>query len=468
MKRILSIILALVLAFSLCANSVFADTVITATNADKTSSENKINFVDVDKNTATGQAIYKLVDAGIILGDGDGHFRPNDSIKRAELSKIVNMIFGYTEAATDGFADLKGNEWYYNQVLIAKKAGYIKGYDDNTFGGEKNVTREQACAILCRVAKLYELPIDIQITDHVSEWALKDVKTVIANGQMRLEEGNTFRATVDITRAEFCDAYANFVQPKVELVPEVVTVADSKGKITKATFKIEEKQVNVTLPSTHTLSKSQDLKVTVKTKAGEVVSGISVTVKDKTNATKTAVTDVNGVAVITQAAAGGAGGAGGSGGSGGSGGNGGTTPPPTTDTKPEYTEEEYLEMNATMLTNLKDVAKRLNYVLEENPVYFSSNSDEAKLLSIIQFCMKGTVGNGGREIITKQTIYDDYFQKIDEAKGLYNGLSDKASFRGTLVDGFEDSLTDAEREAGITSTTSLMFLFEIFDIDTSR
>lgn len=215
MKRILCTILAVLLSVS-----VFSGISVLGAEPAQTSS---ITFTDVDKTTAAGQAIYKLVQAGVIVGYGDDTFRPNASITRAELCKIVNMIFNYTDKADTGFSDMTKDDWYYENVLIAKKAGYIKGHDDGTFKGDDNVTREEACTILTRVATLYDLGITMEITDEVSEWAVPYVQMVVTNYLMPLEAGNTFRAKQNITRSEFCEVFAKFVK-----VPEQKPEDDKK------------------------------------------------------------------------------------------------------------------------------------------------------------------------------------------------------------------------------------------------
>ncbi len=153
-----------------------------------------------------------LAAAGVLSGDGDGKFRPNDSLSRAELCKVVNMIFKYTEKDTTGFSDVSKDAWYYEQVLIAKKAGYIKGYEDGTFRANNKVTREQACVILARVTGLKDNGVYVEIKDEVAAWALPSVKLVVAHELMALEEGNTFRATQNITRGEFSHTHAGFVK----------------------------------------------------------------------------------------------------------------------------------------------------------------------------------------------------------------------------------------------------------------
>lgn len=168
-------------------------------------------FTDVASNTTLCDAVNKLFTAKIILGYGDLTFRPNNPITRAELCKIVNMVFGYTEKDQNTFADVSQSDWYYDYVLTAKKAGYIKGFEDSTFRGDDYLSREQFCAILNRTAKPFELPFDKQIADEISDWAKDDVYKIVSNYLMPLEANNTFRATQNITRAEVSLVLAKFV-----------------------------------------------------------------------------------------------------------------------------------------------------------------------------------------------------------------------------------------------------------------
>lgn len=49
--------------------------------------EGQSPFTDTDSETVTA-----LAEAGVVSGDGDGTFRPNDSIKRSELAKMIWML----------------------------------------------------------------------------------------------------------------------------------------------------------------------------------------------------------------------------------------------------------------------------------------------------------------------------------------------------------------------------------------
>ena len=172
-------------------------------------SENSIKFSDVDATTQMGKDIYTLVAAGIVHGNGDGTFAPASPVKRAELCKMVNGIWNFTEGDSTGFSDVTPDKWYYSHVLAGKKAGYINGFEDGTFRGEEYVTREQVCAIVCRVAGLYDLGIGINVSDAVSPWAVEYVSKMLQNRLVTLEPGNTFRAQQNMTRGELASVLEN-------------------------------------------------------------------------------------------------------------------------------------------------------------------------------------------------------------------------------------------------------------------
>lgn len=204
MKRILSILLATTLIFTVVGTAFATE--------NGTQTENKIVFSDVNDNTPGAEAIKKLANAGIINGYGDGTFGPNNFLTRAELTKIVNLVYGYTEPAEENFWDVAESDWYYKQVLIAKKSGYIVGFEDGSFGGERPLTREEVCVVINRCVELMTLDTGITISDEVSDWAVEAVNKVVSNLLMPLGANNTFRATENITRAELAQVVSYFVK----------------------------------------------------------------------------------------------------------------------------------------------------------------------------------------------------------------------------------------------------------------
>jgi hypothetical protein len=183
--------------------------------------ENSLTFSDLNETHWSYESIIKLVDAGIIKGYPDGTFQPEGYITRAELVKITNMIYSYIDKQEDSnLTDIKAEDWFYENVLIAQKAGYIVGYPDNTFKPNDLITRQELCKILDEINNLVDLPYTNTIADEVSPWAVGYVNNVLSNRIMALDANNNFRAVEKATRAEACDALAGFL---VVETPEPIT-----------------------------------------------------------------------------------------------------------------------------------------------------------------------------------------------------------------------------------------------------
>ena len=103
-----------------------------------------------------------------------------------------------------------------------------------------------------------------------------------------------------------------------------VSVKDTKGIIPNAFVKVVDGKIQVTLPDSHTLTTSNQTTVTVLDKDSKPVSGISVTIKDKNNTSKTGTTNSNGQVTLPVKSSG-SGGGGSSRPSGGGSGGGGSS-----------------------------------------------------------------------------------------------------------------------------------------------
>ena len=172
--------------------------------------KNATGFTDVAPEASYTAAIKKLVDYGIIAGYPDGTFKPYGEVTRAEMCKMINLALGYIEFdGAAGFPDVTQNNWYYAYALAAQKQGYVEGYEDKTFRGSNNITRQEMCAILNRLLKPMNLGIPVTISDQVSNWARPHVEVIVQNYIMPLEENNTFRATENLKRHELATVLSN-------------------------------------------------------------------------------------------------------------------------------------------------------------------------------------------------------------------------------------------------------------------
>ncbi|GMK49019.1 hypothetical protein PghCCS26_61490 [Paenibacillus glycanilyticus] len=100
-------------------------------------------------------AVEALTALGIINGYADGTFKPDNTITRAELAKIVIVATGNESAATlmantaPSFKDVKKGVWYTGYINAAAAKGFIQGYNGN-FRPNDTIKFEEVTAILVR------------------------------------------------------------------------------------------------------------------------------------------------------------------------------------------------------------------------------------------------------------------------------------------------------------------------------
>lgn len=107
-------------------------------------------FKDVASNAWYNTAVSTMANLGIITGDTNGYFRPNDSITRAELAAMIARCDGgYYTGSGYYFSDTKGH-WAADYIARAYDLGWINGYGDN-YAPDRKITRAETMAVLNRV-----------------------------------------------------------------------------------------------------------------------------------------------------------------------------------------------------------------------------------------------------------------------------------------------------------------------------
>ena len=118
---------------------------------------------DVYPNEWYAEAVTRLLYAGIITGDPDGTFRPNDNITRAEAATVAVRLHEYVAKKLNikvskpytakTFSDVRGSDWFYKAVGAAVGYGLIEGDSEGTFRPDDNITRAELTAVIVRNMK---------------------------------------------------------------------------------------------------------------------------------------------------------------------------------------------------------------------------------------------------------------------------------------------------------------------------
>ncbi|MNO88297.1 Cellulosome-anchoring protein precursor [compost metagenome] len=187
---------------------------------------------------------------GYLGGYQDGTFKPNKAITRAEYVALLNRLFGYTDMATISFKDLKKSNWYYSEVAKAVKAGYIGGYENNTFRPNASLTRQEAAVIAAKILKLNTKAASAKFKDS-SQFAAWSRGAIAAAADKKVINGypdGTFGPKKALTRAEAVGIISNSVAHKPSTPGVTPTPTPTPKPTTSPTPTISPTPVPTTVP----------------------------------------------------------------------------------------------------------------------------------------------------------------------------------------------------------------------------
>ncbi|MGG2112569.1 S-layer homology domain-containing protein [Lysinibacillus pakistanensis] len=149
----------------------------------------------------------------------------SDGEKKVVIPEVVTMAKGeqglrFTVEKFSTFTIIQVNKKEETKppLEVKEHEAYIKGFQDGTFGPEKNVTRAQVATMIARILGYTDGPVntapfkDIP-SDHYAAGAIAFVKE---RGIMNGDVNGNFRASENITRAQMATVVANFKQLSIE------------------------------------------------------------------------------------------------------------------------------------------------------------------------------------------------------------------------------------------------------------
>jgi hypothetical protein len=176
----------------------------------------KLQLIDIDGHWAYDN-INKLVALGAISGYTDGSFKPDNNITRAEFATVLVKAFQLENKDGKIFADIEAH-WARDYIATAAIHGIVTGYDDNTFGPDDLLTREQMAVMTIKAAKLSPAAGELRFADNnsISDWARSPLATAVKNRIINGYPDNTVRPKGHATRAEAVTAIAKALDKQVK------------------------------------------------------------------------------------------------------------------------------------------------------------------------------------------------------------------------------------------------------------
>lgn len=118
------------------------------------------------------EAIEVLQAVGIMVGDENGNFNPDQKVTRNEMAVVMSNLMDYraaTYAGTSPFTDVPS--WAEPYVAACWNNGITSGYTKTTYGGSDTVTTSQAALMLMKALGYFQYQSDFD-----SDWQFAVIK----------------------------------------------------------------------------------------------------------------------------------------------------------------------------------------------------------------------------------------------------------------------------------------------------
>ena len=165
-------------------------------------------FSDVAEDQWYYDYVLEAAELGIVKGNPDGTFKPNDKVTRADFALMTVRMLGVDEDSleftTTAFTDVNDETYNAAAIQYCAEKGLIGGDGDGKFRPNDSITRQEAAKIIAEALELTETDDELFTDDNlIHEWAEDYVYQCKAAGIFGGDAGTgNFRPTDAISRAE--------------------------------------------------------------------------------------------------------------------------------------------------------------------------------------------------------------------------------------------------------------------------
>ena len=167
-------------------------------------------FVDVPKDHWAEQGIHEMASLGVISGTGEDRYDMDANLQRGDLAAMLFRLSNGDAEYTSSFEDVPADKYYAKSVVWASEVGIVRGDGNGRFRPENSITREELAVVLFNYANLLHLDTSVNsgalndFTDggQTNGWAQDGMAWCINHGILSGRGGGILDPGAKITRAE--------------------------------------------------------------------------------------------------------------------------------------------------------------------------------------------------------------------------------------------------------------------------
>ncbi|MGE5545112.1 MAG: S-layer homology domain-containing protein, partial [Bacillota bacterium] len=203
-SRIISLLLTVVF--------IMMQFLMTAPEDTRTLAAPALGFSDVTSDNPNQPYINYVTTLGVISGFPDGTFRPASSLTRAQAAAILvkSLNLDTADITSSGFQDVPASHWASKAIGAAFRAGLLAGYGDGTFRPDRPLTRAEGIALIFRLTKSEIPPTALPPLQDVtaSHWAAPQIAAALDARMMVLMTDGLFAPETSMSRGDMARALA--------------------------------------------------------------------------------------------------------------------------------------------------------------------------------------------------------------------------------------------------------------------
>ena len=176
-------------------------------------------FTDVSWDHWAYSAVKRVYTRGLMVGVSDTNFAPGQTLSRAMLASILYRLAGEPAVTAENpFTDVPADRWYTDAVIWAAENGIVVGCGDGTFRPNAPATRAQTAVMLYAYANFAgrntsqraDLSAFADAAD-VPSWALAEMQWAHAAQLILGRDGKLLAPNAEATRAEMATILSTFI-----------------------------------------------------------------------------------------------------------------------------------------------------------------------------------------------------------------------------------------------------------------
>jgi hypothetical protein len=157
----------------------------------------KKTFGDLNRHPWAEKQIEALASRGIINGTSEGTFNPSGHVTRADFMLLLVRALELKAEAGTAFEDVLPDDYYYEELRIAKSLGIAKGISDQRFNPKGLITRQDMMVMTARALGAVNVVGSSKTTDlsgfidanQVSDYAHEAVSSLVKQQLIEGDQG---------------------------------------------------------------------------------------------------------------------------------------------------------------------------------------------------------------------------------------------------------------------------------------